>query len=942
MAKREDKCLNSKMHMGYSQKHKLGYLVNTMKIKNVSNKLMLVLLVFTILLGISVGSLFIRTTNQQSEKYLKAITSEKKEELNRYLSEVGSSIDMLATQVASSLEDYTMLGDPEFEKEYTSKMTVFLKAALSNHSLGSYIFLRYNPEFADSCSGTYMQKIGENDYENVAITDLSKYTSENPEYVGWYYIPVKRGSAVWLETYHYAQLDAEMISYVVPIYADNGTLIGVIGKDVCIDELVKKVDEISLYDNGYAVLLDKSGNVLNSTNADIDDDSYEITEVKLDNEMRLRMIVPTREAYPMRYSPLLYMVIIAYFAMTVFIAYLFVIGNLKHSSRSSGSSVNGFMQKYALLIIVAVIVIVQIVYVVRSYYSNSKKYGCIEADNKYENTITVGGDICFDPFSFIDSAGKLSGYDIELINAVANDIGVNVSYRFGDWEDTIKAVEDGSIDVIMSINSEKLGTEDNILRSATSFEDSLSVYGKKAIQSVDELKNARIATIESISSRDIYGLTDYAEIFSTYEEEVDALEAGRFDYAVVRTSVADEIIRSRGYTDIIAVYDMSESNLCIGASYDNHELVSKINTSVEKLRGDGTLDKIYERWLGDDSYSSITGIVRLNRLFFEVTGMLEFLGLIGAFLSYKFYQKNKELKLERAQKNELQQISYKDQLTNLSNRRRLEAVLEGLRKETGIQMTVISMDLNGLKTTNDAHGHTAGDELLVGAADCIRETFSAYGECFRTGGDEFMAIIVGEKFDKTARVSDFESNMKKFRSEYNKELSISYGIASTEELGALSVDELCKMADRTMYANKSAFYMTKGNDRRGQRSAYSAICASYTKILKVDLSEDTFEIISMDENEKCENSGYAETISGWLYNFAAAGQIHDDDVLMYLAKTEIGHLRSFFAEGNTSFAIHYRRRFGDEFKKVMLEMVPAPEYTQLHQKVYLYVKVIGE
>ena len=50
-------------------------------------------------------------------------------------------------------------------------------------------------------------------------------------------------------------------------------------------------------------------------------------------------------------------------------------------------------------------------------------------------------------------------------------------------------------------------------------------------------------------------------------------------------------------------------------------------------------------------------------------------------------------------------------------------------------------DLNELKSVNDKHGHEAGDELITGAALCMRRAFGKSGKIFRTGGDEFAAII---------------------------------------------------------------------------------------------------------------------------------------------------------------------------------------------------------
>ena len=60
------------------------------------------------------------------------------------------------------------------------------------------------------------------------------------------------------------------------------------------------------------------------------------------------------------------------------------------------------------------------------------------------------------------------------------------------------------------------------------------------------------------------------------------------------------------------------------------------------------------------------------------------------------------------------------------------------------------MDVNRLKIVNDSQGHAAGDELLQGAASCMKKCFDSCGKVYRTGGDEFIALLFTdrESFEK--------------------------------------------------------------------------------------------------------------------------------------------------------------------------------------------------
>ena len=92
--------------------------------------------------------------------------------------------------------------------------------------------------------------------------------------IGWYFIPVERGEPVWLEPYENPNNDIYMISYVKPLYIGE-TLVGVLGIDLDYDTICDKVGGISLYESGYAILMDDSGKILYSGDHNPDRDCGE-------------------------------------------------------------------------------------------------------------------------------------------------------------------------------------------------------------------------------------------------------------------------------------------------------------------------------------------------------------------------------------------------------------------------------------------------------------------------------------------------------------------------------------------------------------------------------------------------------------------------------------------------------------------------------------------
>lgn len=168
-----------------------------------------------------------------------------------------------------------------------------------------------------------------------------------------------------------------------------------------------------------------------------------------------------------------------------------------------------------------------------------------------------------------------------------------------------------------------------------------------------------------------------------------------------------------------------------------------------------------------------------------------------------------------------QQIEYfsqTDLLTGLYNRNVfLELAEKYSNQELPNDFTVIYFDVNELKRMNDNLGHEVGDELIKGAADCIKEVFGKIGYCCRTGGDEFIVLIEVSKEKLDELCQDFERVMADWRGKAVERLHISYGCAPVYEFPKMDFSGLKRTADERLYKNKAMYYTTHGIDRRGRK-----------------------------------------------------------------------------------------------------------------------------
>ena len=163
----------------------------------------------------------------------------------------------------------------------------------------------------------------------------------------------------------------------------------------------------------------------------------------------------------------------------------------------------------------------------------------------------------------------------------------------------------------------------------------------------------------------------------------------------------------------------------------------------------------------------------------------------------------------------LTHASFRDQTTQLLNRRAFEeekAALMGAALDA--DFTYITADVNGLKTVNDTLGHAAGDELIKGAAECLKRCLGQYGKIYRIGGDEFAAMLKLPQDDLRPAMDRLQQTVAGWSGEQVRELSVSCGWATSREFPSENIAELSRVSDERMYAAKEEYYRTTGKRRR--------------------------------------------------------------------------------------------------------------------------------
>lgn len=282
-----------------------------------------------------------------------------------------------------------------------------------------------------------------------------------------------------------------------------------------------------------------------------------------------------------------------------------------------------------------------------------------------EDIIIIGGDRNYPPYEYIDENGDYRGFNVDIMRALAIELGIDIRFKPMDWKSAIKALENGEIDAIqgMSYNEDRAKKYEF---SEKHLENSLIYFVPKEasfIFELSDLKGKKVAVQRNDLAENVLFQVDNVDVVMLLdlEEALDKLVNKEVDVVLGSKLVGTYIIRKKDLSDEIKMvgYEFNQTPYSIAFKKGNDQLKNKFDKALKQLKEDGIYQKIYEKWFGQEEEVNLQNFKYAIYILFIII-------IVILMISLFIYKINKKLKKEVDKRTE--ELNFKNKQLGEKNR----------------------------------------------------------------------------------------------------------------------------------------------------------------------------------------------------------------------------------------------------------------------------------
>lgn len=451
-------------------------------------------------------------------------------------------------------------------------------------------------------------------------------------------------------------------------------------------------------------------------------------------------------------------------------------------------------------------------------------------DDDNRKTLVLLGNESLAPIVY-NNNGTAKGVAVDIAKALGDRIGYNIIVVTVNWEQAQEMLYNGDADGLLHINpsperNEIYDFSIPLLKS----DFSLFVHiNDVKLRSISDLENKRVGVEaggypEAVLRR--YEAID-VKVINDWEVSFEDLRTGDIDAIIVDRWIGEYELAKTRMSDIKIVDPPIETQYSrIAVRKGDAETLALINTSLQEITDNGTIDKIMEQWQGKR-------VIYVTEDYFQIFYLravilfMFLLILIAVYFIRKYRKLSKKHEADVMARTEelhhanemlkcanlkLERISMVDALTSIENRRAFDMAYIKTWKisvRQRIPLAIVMVDIDNFKQFNDTYGHLSGDQTLIKIAETIKDVIKRPGDlAARFGGEEFVVMLMNTSLEGArvvaeeirTRIEELGIENKKI----NSVVTISLGVASAVPNMEMEPYDLIDAADRALYKAKES------------------------------------------------------------------------------------------------------------------------------------------
>jgi polar amino acid transport system substrate-binding protein len=213
--------------------------------------------------------------------------------------------------------------------------------------------------------------------------------------------------------------------------------------------------------------------------------------------------------------------------------------------------------------------------------------------------IYVGTNAEFAPFEYMEG-DKVVGFDIDLINAIAEKIGTEIEIKNMSFDGLLPALQSKKVDLIiagMTATEERKKAVNFTKSYYTANQVIITTDSAEEINSFDQLSGKTVGVVLGFTGDVVVSELEGVEAkkYNAGYAAIMDLQAGKIDAVVLDGEPAENFVKNNeGLKIASATGEKEEYAIAVGK--ENEELLNKIDKALEELKADGTYDELLKKW----------------------------------------------------------------------------------------------------------------------------------------------------------------------------------------------------------------------------------------------------------------------------------------------------------------------------------------------------------